>query len=117
MLQRIRSLVIPPAWTDVWICSSANGHIQATGRDAKGRKQYKYHALFREIRESSKYEHMVAFADALPKVREAVGKHMAMRGLPREKVLATVVNLLDTTLIRVGNDDYARKNKSYGLTT
>jgi DNA topoisomerase-1 len=116
-LTRIKAIVIPPAWTDVWICTTANGHIQATGRDAKGRKQYKYHALFREIREGSKYGHMVAFADALPKIREAVGKHMAMRGLPREKVLATVVNLLDTTLIRVGNDDYARKNKSYGLTT
>jgi DNA topoisomerase-1 len=116
-LMRIKTLVIPPAWTDVWICPWADGHIQATGRDAKGRKQYKYHELFREARESGKYEHMVAFANVLPDVRTKVAKHMAMRGLPREKVLATVVHLLESTLIRVGNDDYARKNKSYGLTT
>jgi DNA topoisomerase-1 len=117
VLHRITALAIPPAWTDVWICPFANGHIQATGRDARGRKQYRYHVRFREIRESIKHEHAVAFADALPAIREKVGEHMALRGLPREKVLATVVHLLETTLIRVGNDDYAKQNKSYGLTT
>jgi DNA topoisomerase I len=116
-VQRIRSIVIPPAWTDVWICPSANGHIQATGRDAKGRKQYRYHPAFRELRESSKYEHMMAFADALPNIRAKVREHMGLRGLPREKVLATVIHLLETTLIRVGNDEYKRRNNSYGLTT
>jgi DNA topoisomerase I len=116
-LKRIKALAIPPAWTDVWICPFADGHIQATGRDAKGRKQYRYHARFREVRESTKYEHVVAFADALPSIRETVRDHMGLRGLPREKVLATVVHLLETTLIRVGNDDYARQNNSYGLTT
>jgi DNA topoisomerase-1 len=116
-LQRIRSLVIPPAWTNVWICASANGHIQATGRDAKGRKQYKYHAEYREAREHSKYEHLFAFAAALPTIRATVAEHMSLRGLPREKVLATVVYLLERTLIRVGNDEYARNNQSYGLTT
>lgn len=116
-LKRIRALAIPPAWTDVWICPFSDGHIQATGRDAKGRKQYRYHARFREVRESTKYEHVVAFADALPSLRETVREHMALRGLPREKVLATVVHLLETTLIRVGNDDYAKQNNSYGLTT
>jgi DNA topoisomerase-1 len=116
-LMRIKAIVIPPAWTEVWICSSADGHIQATGRDAKGRKQYRYHELFREIRESSKYEHIIAFADALPALRKIVHEHMGLRGLPREKVLATVVHLLESTLIRIGNDDYARDNKSYGLTT
>jgi len=95
VLNRIRTLAIPPAWTEVWICPWADGHIQATGRDAKGRKQYRYHARFREIRESTKYEHVVAFADALPSIREKVREHMALRGLPREKVLATVVQLLD----------------------
>jgi DNA topoisomerase I len=117
VLKRIRVLAIPPAWTDVWICPFADGHIQATGRDAKGRKQYRYHARFREVRESTKYEHVVAFADALPSIRERVREHMALRGLPREKVLATVVHLLETTLIRVGNEDYAKQNNSYGLTT
>ncbi|WP_051380566.1 DNA topoisomerase IB [Bradyrhizobium sp. WSM1743] len=116
-LKRIRALAIPPAWTDVWICPFPSGHIQATGRDAKGRKQYRYHSRFREVRESTKYEHVVAFADELPSIRKAVREHMALRGLPREKVLATVVHLLETTLIRVGNDDYARQNNSYGLTT
>jgi DNA topoisomerase-1 len=116
-LKRIRALAIPPAWTDVWICPFPDGHIQATGRDAKGRKQYRYHARFREVRESTKYERVVAFADALPSIRETVREHMALRGLPRKKVLATVVHLLETTLIRVGNDDYARQNNSYGLTT
>jgi DNA topoisomerase I len=116
-VKRIRSLAIPPAWTDVWICPFADGHIQATGRDAKGRKQYRYQPLFRDARESTKYERLVAFADALPGIRATVREHMGLRGLPREKVLATVVHLLETTLIRVGNDDYARQNKSYGLTT
>jgi DNA topoisomerase I len=110
-------LAVPAAWTDVWICPFANGHIQATGRDAKGRKQYRYHVRFREVRESTKYEHVVAFADALPSIREKVSEHMALRGLPRKKVVATVVHLLESTLIRVGNDDYARQNNSYGLTT
>ena len=117
VLRRIKTLAIPPAWTEVWICPFTDGHIQATGRDAKGRKQYRYHPRFREVRESTKYEHVVAFADALPAIREKVQEHMALRGLPREKVLATVVHLLETTLIRVGNDDYAKQNNSYGLTT
>ena len=117
VLRRIKALAVPPAWTDVWICPFAEGHIQATGRDAKGRKQYRYHARFREVRESTKYERVIGFADALPSIREKVEEHMALRGLPREKVLATVVHLLETTLIRVGNDDYAKENNSYGLTT
>jgi DNA topoisomerase-1 len=117
VLKRIRSIVIPPAWSDVWICRFTNGHVQATGRDAKGRKQYRYHVLFRDIRESTKFEHMMMFARVLPTIRAAVHEHMGRRGLPREKVLATVVHLLETTLIRVGNDDYARQNDSYGLTT
>jgi len=116
-LGRIKSLAIPPAWTDVWICPFRDGHIQATGRDAKGRKQYRYHPQFREVRESTKYEHVVAFAEMLPAIRAQVREHMALKGLPRQKVLATVVHLLETTLIRVGNDDYARQNNSYGLTT
>jgi DNA topoisomerase-1 len=116
-LARIRSLAIPPAWTDVWISADPRGHLQATGRDARGRKQYRYHPAFREIRDSTKFEHLLAFAQALPRVRAGVATHMALRGLPREKVLATIVNLLETTLIRVGNSDYARDNKSYGLTT
>ena len=117
VLKRIKALAIPPAWTDVWICPFTDGHIAATGRDAKGRKQYRYHARFREVRESTKYEHVVAFADTLPSIREKVREHMALHGLPREKVLATVVHLLEATLIRVGNDDYAKQNNSYGLTT
>jgi DNA topoisomerase-1 len=115
-LSRIKSLAVPPAWADVWICPFADGHIQATGRDAKGRKQYRYHPRFREVRESTKYEHVVAFAEALPSIRTKVGEDMALRGLPREKVLATIVHLLET-LIRVGNDQYAKQNNSYGLTT
>jgi DNA topoisomerase-1 len=117
VLARLRALAIPPAWTDVWICPFADGHIQATGRDAKGRKQYCYHASYREIREGVKYERLLAFANVLPTIRAKVAEHMALRGLPRLKVVATVVHLLETTLIRVGNDDYARQNKSYGLTT
>ena len=117
LIARIRSLAIPPAWTDVWIAATPRGHLQATGRDARGRKQYRYHPAFREIRETGKYEHLIDFAQALPRIRAAVAAHMALAGLPREKVLATIVNLLETTLIRVGNADYARENKSYGLTT
>lgn len=116
-LQRIRKLAIPPAYSDVWICPNARGHIQATGRDAKGRKQYRYHETFRAVRDSTKYEHMLEFAAALPAIRRAVDAHMGLKGLPREKVLATVVRLLETTMIRVGNEDYAKANKSYGLTT
>ena len=116
-LDRIRMLAIPPAYTHVWICPRADGHIQATGRDAKGRKQYRYHAAFREVRDSAKYEHVTAFASALPQLRDTVRRHMAQKGLSREKVLATIVYLLETTLIRVGNEDYAKQNHSYGLTT
>ena len=116
-LERIRKLAIPPAWTEVWICAQANGHLQATGRDARGRKQYRYHPQFREVREGTKYEHMLEFADALPGIRERIAEDMRRRGLPRAKVLATIVHLLETTLIRVGNEDYARANKSFGLTT
>jgi DNA topoisomerase I len=114
---RIRSLAVPPAWTDVWISSNPRGHIQATGRDARGRKQYRYHTEFREVRDSAKFQHLVAFAEALPRIRAQVKADMALPELPREKVVATVVDLLETTLIRVGNADYARDNKSYGLTT
>ena len=114
---RIRSLAIPPAWSDVWICPFADGHIQATGRDARGRKQYRYHPRFREVRDQTKYQHVIAFARCLPAIRKRARADMARPGLPREKVLATVVYLLDKTLIRVGNDDYARQNGSYGLTT
>jgi DNA topoisomerase-1 len=116
-LRRIRGLAIPPAWTDVWICADCIGHVQATGRDAKARKQYRYHPEFREFRESAKFEHIMEFARLLPRIREKISEHMSLRGLPREKVLAATVHLLDATLIRVGNDDYARLNKSYGITT
>ena len=116
-LQRIRALAIPPAWTEVWICPQADGHIQATGRDAEGRKQYRYHPRWREVRDAAKYGHLLDFARALPAIRARIAEDMARPGLPREKVLATVVHLLETTLIRVGNDDYARRNGSYGLTT
>src|SRR5262245_6449184 len=116
-LKRIKALAIPPAWVEVWICARANGHIQATGRDAKGRKQYRYHARFRDVRDSTKYHRMLAFAESLPAIRGTVQRHLSRRGLEREKVLATVVHLLEKTLIRVGSDEYARNNKSYGLTT
>jgi len=116
-LGRIRALVIPPAWTQVWISSDPNGHIQAVGFDAKGRKQYRYHPQFREQRDSAKFERLVAFAEALPALRARVAKDMRVAGLGRNKVLATVVHLLETTMIRVGNAAYARDNKSYGLTT
>jgi DNA topoisomerase-1 len=116
-LQRIRRLAIPPAWTNVWICPSKDGHIQATGRDAKGRKQYRYHPRFREIRDETKYARILAFAQALPRIRDRVDHDLSLPGLPREKVLATVVRLLEITLIRVGNEEYARQNASFGLTT
>lgn len=116
-LARIRSLAIPPAYTDVWICPQASGYLQATGRDAKGRKQSRYHPRWRETREETKYEHVLAFGDALPKLRATVDRDLARHGLPRPKVLATVVRLLETTLIRVGNEQYARENGHYGLTT
>ena len=116
-LERIRKLAIPPAWTDVWICSRPNGHLQATGRDARGRKQYRYHAGWREVRDESKFGRMIAFGEALPKIRERLEQDMSQRGLGREKVLATVVKLLETTLIRVGNKEYVKQNNSFGLTT
>lgn len=116
-LRRIRSLVIPPAWLDVWICTSADGHIQATGRDKKGRKQYRYHPRWRELRDETKYTKMISFGEALPRIRTAIEADLGRPGLPREKVLATVVRLLEVTHIRVGNEEYARKNQSYGLTT
>jgi len=116
-LERIRKLVIPPAWTDVWICRDAGGHIQVTARDAKGRKQYKYHPDYRKIRDETKFSRMVEFSEIVPKIRTAVERDLAGEKLSRPKVLATVVWLLERTLIRVGNDEYARDNKSYGLTT
>jgi len=116
-LQRIRSLAIPPAWTDVWICPMPAGHIQAVGRDAKRRKQYRYHPRWREARDETKYARLIAFGLALPRIRRRIEQDMSAPGLPREKVLATVVRLLETTLIRVGNPEYARRNGSYGLTT
>ncbi|WP_437591414.1 DNA topoisomerase IB [Sorangium sp. So ce1000] len=116
-LARIRRLAIPPAWTEVWICRSERGHIQATGRDARGRKQYRYHPRWREVRDETKYDRMLAFGAALPAIRAATERDLALPGLPREKVLATVVRLLDETSIRIGNDEYARDNDSYGLTT
>ena len=116
-LERIRKLAIPPAWTDVWICSRPNGHLQATGRDARGRKQYRYHADWREVRDETKFGRMIAFGEALPKLHERLEQDMSQRGLGREKVLATVVKLLETTLIRVGNKEYVKQNNSFGLTT
>ena len=116
-LARIKRLAIPPAWTDVWICPVDHGHIQATGRDARKRKQYRYHSRWREQRDQNKFERMMKFAETLPALRQRVARDLALPGLQREKVLATVVRLLETTLIRVGNDEYARHNKSYGLTT
>jgi DNA topoisomerase-1 len=116
-LARIRSLVIPPAWTDVWISPDPRGHLQATGRDARGRKQYRYHPRWREVRDETKYHRMMGFGHALPAIRRKTADDLRRPGLPREKVLATVVQLLEKTLIRVGNDEYARTNRSYGLTT
>ena len=116
-LKRIRALAVPPAWTDVWICADPRGHLQATGRDAKGRKQYRYHPEWRTCRDETKFERMQEFAAALPGVRRRTAADLSRHGLPREKVLATVVQLLEKSLIRVGNDEYARDNNSYGLTT
>ena len=116
-LKRIKSLVIPPAWRGVWICTSSNGHLQATGRDARGRKQSRYHPRWREVRDETKYERMLQFAQALPAIRERVKKNLALPELPREKVLATIVSLMEQTHIRVGNQEYAKENGSYGLTT
>lgn len=116
-LARIKSIVIPPAWRKVWICPITNGHLQATGRDNRGRKQFRYHPRWREIRDETKYARMIAFARALPKMRRRIKKDLALTGLPRNKVLAAVARLLETSLIRVGNDEYARENDSFGLTT
>lgn len=116
-LRRIRSLVIPPAWTDVWINPNANGHLQAVGRDARGRKQYRYHSEYRKVRDQTKFSRMLAFGNALEKVRERVKKDLSLAGLPKEKVLATVVQLLESTCMRIGNEEYEKQNASYGLTT
>lgn len=116
-LGRIRSLAIPPAWTEVWICQDPNGHLQATGRDDRGRKQFRYHPRWREIRDETKYARMIVFARSLPNIRKRVEQDLALTGLPRNKVLATVVRLLEVSLIRVGNDEYAKANDSFGLTT
>jgi DNA topoisomerase-1 len=116
-LLRIKRLAVPPAWSDVWICPSPNGHIQATGRDARRRKQYRYHERWREIRDENKFDRLINFGKALPKIRRRLKKDLALSGLPREKVLATIVQLLERSLIRVGNEEYARENKSFGLTT
>lgn len=116
-LDRIKSLAIPPAWRDVWICPNAHGHLQATGRDHRGRKQFRYHPRWRAVRDESKFSHLVAFGKALPRIRARLRRDLKRSGLPREKVLATVVRLLEATLIRVGNEEYARHNGSYGLTT
>ena len=117
VVQRIRKLAIPPAYTDVWICPFANGHLQATGRDARGRKQYRYHAQWREQRDATKFDRMLEFGRALPRIRRRVAQDLRARALPRDKVLATIVRLLECTLIRVGNEEYARANGSFGLTT
>jgi DNA topoisomerase-1 len=116
-LLRIKRLAIPPAWTDVWICPSPNGHIQATGRDARGRKQYRYHARWREVRDENKFDRLAQFAKALPNMRRRIAHDLKRPGLPRRKVLATVVRLLERTFMRIGNEEYARENKSFGLTT
>ncbi len=116
-LLRIKRLAIPPAYTDVWICPTANGHLQATGRDARGRKQYRYHERWREIRDENKYEKMALFGEALPRIRRKVDGDLKLPGLQRNKVLATIVQLLERTFIRVGNEEYARDNNSFGLTT
>ncbi len=116
-LERIRSLVIPPAWKDVWICPTASGHLQATGRDARGRKQHRYHPGWRDVRDSTKFDRLIEFARTVPKIRRTVARDLRRSGLGRERVLAAVVRLMDLTAIRVGNEEYARDNKSYGLTT
>jgi len=114
---RLNRLAIPPAYTEVWICPSPNGHLQATGRDDRGRKQYRYHDRWREVRDENKYEKMLVFAKALPRIRRRIQRDLKRRGLSREKVLATVIQLLERTFIRVGNEEYAKENKSFGLTT
>jgi DNA topoisomerase-1 len=116
-LKRIEALVIPPAWTDVWISPIANGHIQATGRDARGRKQYRYHERWRAVRDANKYGRLIEFARVLPRIRRRVRRDLARPDLSRERVLATVVQLLESTMIRVGNEEYAKENESFGLTT
>jgi DNA topoisomerase I len=116
-LVRIKRLAIPPAWTKVWISPSANGHIQATGRDARGRKQYRYHDRWREVRDENKFDRLAGFAKALPNIRRRVARDLKSPGLPQQKVLATIVRLLERTFIRIGNEEYARDNKSFGLTT
>ena len=116
-LERIRKLVIPPRWTDVWICTSSSGHLQVTARDARGRKQYRYHARYRAVRDDTKFSRLVDFSEVLPRIRQRVEKDISAPTLSREKVLATVVWLLEKTLIRVGSDEYARDNGSFGLTT
>jgi DNA topoisomerase-1 len=116
-LERIKSLAIPPAWTDVWICGDERGHLQATGRDARGRKQYRYHARWREMRDADKFDHLSEFARVLPRIRRQVSADMALQGLPRRKVLALIVRLLERTCIRIGNERYAEENDSFGLTT
>jgi DNA topoisomerase I len=117
MLERIRALVIPPAWRDVWICPDPRGHLQATGRDVRRRKQYRYHAKWRVVRDDTKYHRLIGFAGALPVIRKRTAAELGRAGVSREKVLATVVQLLEKTLIRVGNDEYAKENQSFGLTT
>ena len=114
---RIRSIAVPPAWTDVWISPSARGHIQATGRDARGRKQYRYHRLWSQVRDEAKFERTIAFARALPRLRRRVDRDLRRKGVPRDRVLGAIVRLLETTLVRVGNEEYARDNRSFGLTT
>jgi DNA topoisomerase-1 len=116
-LQRIKRLAIPPAWTNVWICPDPNGHIQATGRDARGRKQYRYHPRWSEVRDVAKYERLTAFAQALPRIRQRIESDLRRPGIPRTKVLAAVVKLLEATSIRIGNHEYRRENRSFGLTT
>jgi DNA topoisomerase-1 len=116
-LRRIRALAIPPAWTDIWICPHPNGHLQATGRDARGRKQYRYHPRWRAVRDEAKYTKLLTFARVLPQIRARVETDLKRRGLPREKVLAAVVRLMEMTFIRIGNAEYAKANKSFGLTT
>ena len=116
-LERIRRLVIPPRWTDVWICTSSSGHLQVTARDARGRKQYRYHPRYRAVRDDTKFSRMLDFSEVLPRIRQNVERHISSPSLTREKVLATVVWLLEKTLIRVGSDEYARDNGSFGLTT
>jgi DNA topoisomerase-1 len=117
VLDRIKALAIPPAWSDVWICPDPNGHLQATGRDDRGRKQNRYHRNWRQVRDETKYTRMISFARVLPKIRKQVRRDLKSRGLPRNKVLATVMRLLEVSLIRVGNEEYARNNESFGLTT